>query len=258
MKNLLRNIKARYKRIESDNPSKELTKLVQSLTSSSPKTAFNKANRGIDAFRREKRLGLKIQKALSLGVKKPSKYQRTLDKQIKKAENLVRRTNRYIDAQRAYNKTLKLSQQRQRMNLLPLTDKQIKEAYKILNSAKKGVAKDTEKLMIKRPRKDRNKPLIELSRQYFENNYAEYIYYRTSIEQAEHSSFPQMAQLFREGGINIVEDLRKNGFTLFEYANSLTDSESSEDIIIARLMIAYRGLSARNKTLVDNFLSKNI
>lgn len=257
MKNTLRNIRARYRRL--NNPTKELQTLFQNITKTSTKTDLNSFARSIKAFQQGQKLERKVKVALQIGVKRPAKTEKTLDKQIKQQRALNRRVDRFVDKQREYNKTVKLSKQRDILNLLPQTDKEIKKAYRILNKAKKGNVTGVEKLLRSSlPKTEEVKPIIQMSREMFGNKYKQYIYFRTSIEQAQESTLPEIAQLFREGGADLVEDLRRNDFTLFEYANSLTESASDGDIILAKLMIASRGLTARNKKLVEEFARKHI
>lgn len=269
------NIKRRLKRHSQIDIPPELVQRIELLSSTTSKQENYNASRALDkvintynrnAKRERERVQRKKQydeillQSQILQIEKPSKNIDTLSAQVREAKRLERRREIYLEKQTAFNSEHypKLSQSRHIIQLMPMSDADIDQAYKILNKARAAGTSDAVLDDLRREANQDTTPAIEASRALFGSNYRTYTYFKTSVREAQNSALPALGLLFQIGGLDFVEELRVAGFTLYEYADSLSESGTSEDIIIAKLFAVYKmgNLSLRSQQLISDFVDK--
>lgn len=188
-----------------------------------------------------------------------------ISKEFKEQNLSLSEVDEFIQRVREYNKKLTLKQNSNRIRLLPRTKKELDIYNKVLDNAKEGNIEKAKKLLSR----SKNKSLTEItyahdlkqSIKYKSYTYRDYIFYRTSLREAKDSDFPELEEVLEKGGISMLLELAKNGFTLIEYSNSFIDTSevtSQRDLIIAKLHSVSKYVNDVNRKIILDKIKKYI
>lgn len=257
--NFIKNLRRRIDYLNKNYGSSGFPSFDSSSSLKELRSISSSVKKSLDSAKRNKLL-----QAYSLAgnfISNPAKTEKGLRNQIKRQETrkqlkerkraeFENRANKVVNKIRDYNKTVKFSKPSELIHIAPKNEKELKKAEEIIKHLDN---KDKLSNLLKA----KNNKLLKASTKMFSNSlYMAYVYTQTSIEQAYASTIPELGDLFSSGGVMLVEDLREQGFTLFEYANSLTDTSEDSEILLMKLASTIPFLSQRNKELVRNFVER--
>lgn len=210
-------------------------------------------------------LGVKINKSIKTEKDyKEIKNKITYQKKIK-ANNKIssKDSEKFMNEVQKYNQTIVRKDMHKRLNLRPRTVNELIKFRKILEAAKKGDYDLAKKLLGGSASENMHRSSINQdsfraskSKSY---SYQDWIFLKTSIQEAESSVLPELAKLFREGKEGLVLELSKNKFAIYDYSESFkqeSDDFDGKEYILAGLKHVRKNLSEVNKKLVNKFIKK--
>lgn len=210
-------------------------------------------------------LGVKINKSIKTEKDyKEIKNKITYQKKIK-ANNKIssKDSEKFMNEVQKYNQTIVRKDMHKRLNLRPRTVNELIKFRKILEAAKKGDYDLAKKLLGGSASENMHRASINQdsfraskSKSY---SYQDWIFLKTSIQEAESSVLPELAKLFREGKEGLVLELSKNKFAIYDYSESFkqeSDDFDGKEYILAGLKHVRKNLSEVNKKLVNKFIKK--
>ena len=244
------------------------------LSTSFTKRGYKKAERQLE--RKQKQVKFEAHKERLAQIVRDNDYRIKVDakterglkgveKRIKAAKkreltrNFQRDADEFIREVQKYNKSLGAGVTGRKLNLYPKNKTQLKEYRKILSAATEKDYK-TVKALLKVP-KNRTIHDYTVSQELRKTRESGYTYrdrilFHNAVEAAKGSALPELAQLFRDGGENLVKDLMEAGFTFTEFAYINDEAGDASTIIKDGLEGAMEMgmLSDRNSNLIKRFL----
>lgn len=256
----IKNLKRRIRYLTKHYGASGIPSVSSELSVKELRSISSKVRKSLDKGRRDKLLssyelaGNSIrnpavtEKGVRAQINRDKERKQAKERKLRDFEN---RVNKIVKKVREYNKDVPFSKPSELLHIAPKNERELKLAEKIVKNLKNK--KTVSELLKRRPKES---PLSASTRKFSNGLYMAYVYTQTSIEQAYGSALPELGDLFTVGGVTLVEELREEGFTLFEYANSLTDTESDSETVLLKLASTIPFLSPRNQEIVKHFVEK--
>lgn len=227
--------------------------------------SYSLNKKSINLINEAKILGVKLNKDIKTEKDyKEIKNKVTYQKKIKLKNNISKKdSDKFMNEVQKYNQTIVRKDMHKRLNLRPRTVEELIKFKKILEAAKKGNYELAKKLLGGSANENMHRASINQdsfraskAKSY---SYQDWIFLKTSIQEAESSVLPELAKLFREGKEGLVLELSKNKFAIYDYSESFkqeSDDFDGKEYILAGLKHVRKNLSEVNKKLVNKFIKK--